>query len=199
MNEQEIYKIGFEALQHNRERKIAAIKELREKTLIDLVDAKRIIEEIDENYDYYNNYFCNQDINDAYLDDDTDYENMDVEELKKQIEKEKLIAELKALKQQNNEDFPIQQQEKSSSVKSTQKMEKPLSKKQLIKQNKKNGIACCPKCGSTSIQAGNKKLSVGRAVVGTMIMPGVGTVLGGLSSKKTICTCLVCGHKWKVK
>lgn len=149
------------------------------------LDEKQIIESSDA-YD-----------NDINIDTDINLEDMDIEELKKQIEKEKLIAELKMLKQQNSN---ITDAKESSIHIETiaSDISKPLTKKQQIKENKKNGIACCPKCGSTSIQAGNKKLSVGRALVGTMIMPGVGTVLGGLSSKKTVCTCLNCGHKWKL-
>ena len=118
---------------------------------------------------------------------------MSIEEIKKEIEKEKLIAELKRLKMQNAEEVP---NNKSNTIVSAPKPIK--TKRQRKKDNKAAGIACCPKCGSTSIQATNKKLSIGRAIVGTVIMPGVGTVLGGLSSKKTICTCLNCGHKWKL-
>lgn len=78
------------------------------------------------------------------------------------------------------------------------------SKKEIIKENKKQGIACCPKCGSTSITATNKKLSVTRGVVGgaigSVVNPlgtAVGAVAGGLSSKKVYCVCMNCGHRWK--
>ncbi len=76
------------------------------------------------------------------------------------------------------------------------KIEKPLSKKQRIKQNKKNGIVCCPKCGSTSITATNKKLSVKRGLVGLAINPLAGAV-GAVTSKKIYNVCMNCGHKWK--
>lgn len=58
----------------------------------------------------------------------------------------------------------------------------PLSKKQRIASNKANGIACCPKCGSTSISANRR---------GWKITTGI------LGSSKIIATCLNCGHKWK--
>lgn len=215
MENEEILKHAVDALIETKSKKVAATKILRETTGLGLVDAKEIIDEVYINYmKYYNHFYSSestvQNINETIEDsnediEDVDYGNLSLEELKEQIEKEKLIAELKALKQQNSEKQITETKKTDSSIKiihdyqpTAPRYEKPLTKKQLIKENKKNGIACCPKCGSTSIQAGNKKLSVGRAIVGTALMPGVGTVLGGLSSKKTVCTCLVCGHKWKL-
>lgn len=78
------------------------------------------------------------------------------------------------------------------------KTELHLSKRQRIKENKKNGIACCPKCGSTSITANKKGYGVGKAVVGaSLIGEGVGLIAGTIGSKKVIITCLNCGHQWK--
>lgn len=77
-----------------------------------------------------------------------------------------------------------------------QTADKPLSKKQRIKENKKNGIACCPKCGSTSISTTNKKLSVKRGLVGLTINPLAGAV-GAVTSKKIYNVCMNCGHRWK--
>lgn len=78
----------------------------------------------------------------------------------------------------------------------------PITKKgqikEKVKENKANGIACCPKCGSTSISYSTKKLSVGRAVVGGAAFGGAGAILGGLSSKQGIVKCLNCGHIWKI-
>ncbi len=56
----------------------------------------------------------------------------------------------------------------------------------------------CPKCGSTSISAGRRGFSVGRALLGGMIAPGVGVVAGAAGSNKMIVTCLNCGHSWKI-
>lgn len=81
---------------------------------------------------------------------------------------------------------------------------KPLSKKERIKENKSNGIACCPKCGSTSISADKKGFGIGKAIVGANIttqIPGagiIGAVAGNIGAKKVIVTCLNCGHQWKV-
>ena len=59
-------------------------------------------------------------------------------------------------------------------------------------------IPKCPKCKSTSITYTNKKLSIGRAVVGGAIIGAPGAVLGGLSSKKGYAVCLNCGKRWKL-
>lgn len=63
---------------------------------------------------------------------------------------------------------------------------------------KNNKIVRCPKCKSTSIQYTNKKLSLGRAIVGDVVAGPAGAVLGGLSSKKGYAVCLNCGKRWKV-
>lgn len=55
----------------------------------------------------------------------------------------------------------------------------------------------CPKCGSTQITAGNKGFSTGKAIVGDIVAGPVGLVAGNIGSKKTIITCLNCGHKWE--
>lgn len=79
------------------------------------------------------------------------------------------------------------------------KQEKPLSKHQRIKQNKKNGIACCPKCGSTSLDSGKQGFGIGKAVIGAgLIGNPIGLVAGNIHSKKVHVTCLNCGHKWKM-
>ena len=71
----------------------------------------------------------------------------------------------------------------SSQTGETQHEEKTLSKRQRIKENKKNGIACCPKCGSTSLTANKKGFGVGKAVIGTAVAGPIGLVAG--RSKKS--------------
>ncbi len=70
-------------------------------------------------------------------------------------------------------------------------------KKQQIKQNKKGGVACCPKCGSTSISTTNKKLSITRGLVGGVLLGPIGAGVGAVTSKKVINVCINCGHNWK--
>jgi Zn finger protein HypA/HybF involved in hydrogenase expression len=89
-----------------------------------------------------------------------------------------------------------------------------ISKKQAEKQYQKDRLAqlkrdhvpFCPKCKSTNLTFVDKKLSLGRAVVGgavgTLAGPlgvAAGATMGGLSSKKGKVKCLNCGHTWKIK
>lgn len=55
----------------------------------------------------------------------------------------------------------------------------------------------CPKCGSSQLHAGDKGFSLGKAAVGGVLTGSPVGLLGGLiGSKKTMITCLKCGHKW---
>ena len=72
------------------------------------------------------------------------------------------------------------------------------AEKAKVEQMKKDKIPFCPKCHSTSITYKDKKLSVGRAVVGGAIAGGAGAILGGLTSKGGKLKCLNCGHEWKI-
>lgn len=62
----------------------------------------------------------------------------------------------------------------------------------------------CPKCGSSSISLDRKRLSLRRAATGAIIGAatfGVGTAagaVGAVTSKKKMCVCMNCGHKWKL-
>lgn len=68
-----------------------------------------------------------------------------------------------------------------------------------IKENKAHGVACCPKCGSTSISANKKGFGVGKAAIGVAITGGlIGAVAGNIGAKKVWVTCLNCGHRWKI-
>lgn len=53
-----------------------------------------------------------------------------------------------------------------------------------ISDNKAKSIACCPKCGSTSIEAVNREFSL---------------LSGFIGSGKTLNYCKNCGHKWDPK
>nr|DAE46111.1 MAG TPA: zinc-ribbon domain protein [Caudoviricetes sp.] len=90
----------------------------------------------------------------------------------------------------------IKQEEKK------RKLEQKLNKQQIIAAGAEIDYlrkqAKCPKCGSTSISYQNKKLSLGRAIVGDAVAGPAGAVLGGLSSKKGYAVCLNCGKKWKL-
>ena len=86
------------------------------------------------------------------------------------------------------------------------KPQKPLTKHQRIKENKKNAVACCPKCGSTSLSANKKGFGVvkgglGAAAAGALT-GGIGAIVGlgagNIGAKKVWVTCLNCGHRWKM-
>lgn len=80
--------------------------------------------------------------------------------------------------------------------------EKKLEEKERIKQMDAEGVPYCPKCQSTSVQFldRHKKLSIGRAIVGSAFGPA-GTVIGAVTSKKHngVMKCLKCGNEWKLK
>ncbi len=58
----------------------------------------------------------------------------------------------------------------------------------------KSGQVYCPKCLSTSVSANPKGFGCVRGATDA----ADGMIAGGIGSKKVICTCLKCGHKWKV-
>ena len=80
---------------------------------------------------------------------------------------------------------------------STQNDNKTMSKRERIKDNKKNGVACCPKCGSTSLSASKQGFGVGKAIVGASLTGPIGLVAGNINSKKVFVTCLNCGHRFQ--
>lgn len=80
--------------------------------------------------------------------------------------------------------------------------EKNLSKHEItksrIKDNKANGVACCPKCGSTSISANKKGFGIGKAIMGWNLAGPIGLMAGNIHAKKVRVTCLNCGHQWMI-
>lgn len=74
----------------------------------------------------------------------------------------------------------------------------PLTKLERIRENKRNGVACCPKCGSTSLSANKKGFGIGKAVLGASIAGNLGLMAGNINAKKVWVTCLNCGHRWKL-
>jgi tellurium resistance protein TerD len=102
----------------------------------------------------------------------------------------------------------MQEKEKETAVKNAKLNEGKTKEdflKQKIEENERldklglneDDLIRCPKCGSTQITSGNKGFSVGKAVVGDIVAGPVGLVAGAIGSKKTIITCLNCGHEWK--
>ncbi len=112
------------------------------------------------------------------------------------------IEEYEALQIERIKEKEIEKQEKKKEkaemnrVRAEQFIQERKDEGERIKTMKKQGVVFCPKCHSTSITAQNKRLSIGRAAVGGVLLGGTGAVLGGLSSKKIKKVCLNCGHKW---
>lgn len=77
----------------------------------------------------------------------------------------------------------------------------PTEKQRIAKRKaeaRAQGIACCPKCGSTSLSANKKGFGAGKAVAGMVVTGGVGgAVFGAVGSGKVVVTCLNCGYKFK--
>ncbi len=66
-----------------------------------------------------------------------------------------------------------------------------------LKQLKKDHVAYCPKCKSTSLSAHKKGFGVGKAAVGVALTGGlIGAVGGNIGAKKVRVTCLNCGHQF---
>lgn len=56
---------------------------------------------------------------------------------------------------------------------------------------------CCPRCGSTQIQAGQTGYDTGCGSLGCCLLGPLGLILGLIGSSKVVCTCLACGHKFR--
>ncbi|MCR0264212.1 hypothetical protein MKC73_09895 [[Clostridium] innocuum] len=78
-----------------------------------------------------------------------------------------------------------------------EKLLKKINNNTIMFEDQQN-IAKCPKCGSPSIYADRKRLSVGRAAIGAVVAGPLGSAVGAVTSKKNICICMKCGHKWKI-
>lgn len=55
----------------------------------------------------------------------------------------------------------------------------------------------CPKCGSQQLTADKAGFGIGKAVVGGVLLGGVGLLGGFLGSRKVRVSCLECGHSWE--
>ena len=60
----------------------------------------------------------------------------------------------------------------------------------------KQGIPCCPRCGSTSVTVMKKGFGVGKSLVGGAIVGPVGLLAGGIGANKIKHVCVNCGNKW---
>lgn len=76
--------------------------------------------------------------------------------------------------------YLISKLQNTSEIERIEDKNRALAKKR--EELKKQGIASCPKCGSTSIATVNR---------------GYSMVTGFIGSGKPVNVCQVCGHKWE--
>ena len=62
-----------------------------------------------------------------------------------------------------------------------------------------DNVAKCPKCGSISLQARKKGVSVGKAVTGALLVGPLGLAAGGIGMNQVEIVCLNCGNVFKAK
>lgn len=101
------------------------------------------------------------------------------------------------LEKSRTEVYPPQPMTHGESYSPHKEKDKPLSKKKRIAENKRNAIACCPKCGSTSLSAHKKGFGIGKAVIGVAVtVTPLGLMAGNLGAKKVRITCMNCGKQF---
>jgi len=60
-----------------------------------------------------------------------------------------------------------------------------------------DGVACCPRCGSTSLTSNKKGYGIGKGVVGAWAVGPIGLAAGNIGRQKVKVTCLNCGYQYK--
>lgn len=137
-----------------------------------------------------------------------------IEATKEQLQAltEKTLAAIEAYPNQPVIDFPVPPVSSSVAAPAERKapatqtaqcpaVTAPITQKgqarQRIAENKAAGVACCPKCGSTSLSASKKGFSLGKAAAGAFVAGPVGLVGGTLGANKLEVICLNCGHKFR--
>ncbi|WP_346697868.1 hypothetical protein [Thomasclavelia spiroformis] len=118
-----------------------------------------------------------------YKDDVKILDINNIDEAKVHIKK--WINYINYLKNDNDE---IEEHNYGSSIKTSFDINEPIE-----------NVVRCPKCGSTSVITTNKKLSVKRAVAGTVLINPVAGAVGAVTSKKMYNVCQKCGYRWKLK
>ena len=55
----------------------------------------------------------------------------------------------------------------------------------------------CPKCKSPHLSADKQGFGLGKALVGGVLLGGVGLLGGFFGARKVTVTCMQCGHAWR--
>lgn len=77
------------------------------------------------------------------------------------------------------------------------RQQEQMAIRQRIAENRAQGVACCPRCGSTSITANTKGYGIGKGVIGAAVVGPLGLVAGNIGRHKVLLTCLNCGCRFK--
>jgi TM2 domain-containing membrane protein YozV len=116
-----------------------------------------------------------------------------------------IILLVKGLKGEDIGEYYRIKHEKAEETKRQWKLQQEqalAARNERIRELEKQGVAYCPKCLSTSIQyiERRKRLSVSRAVAGTVLFNPLWGAVGAVTSKKHYgyAKCLKCGHEWKL-
>jgi len=116
-----------------------------------------------------------------------------------------VILLVKGLKKVDlDEEYRIKQQKKLERKEQMrlQREKEIAARQERVEQLEKEGVIYCPKCLSTSVQyiERRKRLSIGRAIVGTVLLNPLWGAVGAVTSKKHygFIKCLKCGYEWKI-
>ena len=79
---------------------------------------------------------------------------------------------------------------------------RPVTRSQQVADRRRAaaeaGLACCPRCGSTSVSLNKKGFGGGKATAGMFLTGSLGgAVAGTYGMNKMKLTCLNCGYRWK--
>ncbi|HCR2111359.1 TPA: ribosomal protein L7/L12 [Clostridioides difficile] len=106
------------------------------------------------------------------------------------------IKEAKKIVDSSFEELKINFIDDTMSNSEKEKIINNQNRKNNIEKAQQESVACCPKCGSTSLTAQKKGFGIGKAVAGATIAGGIGLVAGNLGAKKVRVTCLKCGKQF---
>ncbi|EGT4532738.1 TPA: ribosomal protein L7/L12 [Clostridioides difficile] len=106
------------------------------------------------------------------------------------------IKEAKKIVDSSFEELKINFIDDAMSNSEKEKIINNQNRKNNIEKAQQESVACCPKCGSTSLTAQKKGFGIGKAVVGASLTGGIGLVAGNLGAKKVRVTCLNCGKQF---
>ena len=71
------------------------------------------------------------------------------------------------------------------------------SQPQPVFSETQSNVAKCPRCGSTSLQAKTKGVSVGKAAAGALLIGPLGLLAGGIGMNDARIVCLNCGYEFE--